>query len=226
MNLNEHYQTLYNNSIEKIKNDDYAIDELIHSPNDKRFGITLLIRPPQEVKNEIQKFLNELRAVEPNQYYYPNPDIHITIMSIISCYNGFDLNGIDISKYVDIIKKSIVETPEIEIQFKGLTASPSCIVVQGFMANDALNDIRDNLRFHFKNSDLEQSLDKRYAIQTAHATVVRFSNKLVNKTPFLNTVEAFKNCNFGTFKVDQLELVFNDWYQKEQHVKTLYRFNL
>lgn len=226
MNLNEHYQTLYNNSIEKIKNDNYAIDELIHSPNDNRFGITLLIRPPQEVKKEIQRFLNELHAVEPNQYYYPNPDIHITIMSIISCYNGFDLNGIDISKYVDIIKKSIVETPQIEIQFKGLTASPSCIMVQGFMANDALNDIRDNLRFHFKNSDLEQSLDKRYAIQTAHATIVRFSNKLVNKTPFLNTVEAFKNCNFGTFKVDQLELVFNDWYQKEQHVKTLYRFNL
>ncbi len=226
MNLNEHYQTLYNNSIEKIKNDDYTIDELIHSPNDNRFGITFLIRPPQEVKNEIQKFLNELRAVEPNQYYYPNPDIHITIMSIISCYNGFDLNGIDISKYVDIIKKSIAETSEIEIQFKGLTASPSCIMVQGFMANDALNDIRDNLRFHFKNSDLEQSLDKRYAIQTAHATIVRISNKLVNKTPFLNTVEAFKNCNFGTFKVDQLELVFNDWYQKEQHVKTLYRFNL
>lgn len=226
MNLNEHYQTLYNNSIEKIKNDDYAIDELIHSPNDNRFGITLLIRPPQEVKNEIQRFLKDLRAVEPNQYYYPNPDIHITVMSIISCYDGFDLSRIDISKYVDIIKKSIVETPQIEIQFKGLTASPSCIMVQGFMANDALNDIRDNLRFHFKNSDLEQSLDKRYAIQTAHATIVRFSNKLVNKTPFLNTVEAFKNCNFGTFKVDQLELVFNDWYQKEQHVKTLYRFNL
>nr|WP_209309717.1 mutarotase [Tamlana crocina] len=167
-----------------------------------------------------------MRTIAPNQYYYPDSDIHITVMSIISCYDGFDLSRIDLSKYVDIIKKSIAKTSEIKIQFKGLTASPLCIMVQGFMANESLTEIRDHLRFHFKNSDLQHSLDQRYAIQTAHATIVRFSNKIVNKTAFLSTVEAFKNCNFGTFKVDQLELVFNDWYQKEQHVKTLYRFNL
>ena len=87
-------------------------------------------------------------------------------MSIISCYDGFDLNAIDVSKYIDIIKKSITVNTNVEIQFKGLTASPSCIMVQGFMSSPSLNKIRDNLRTHFKNSDLEQSLDKRYAIHT------------------------------------------------------------
>ncbi|WP_147679127.1 2'-5' RNA ligase family protein [Algibacter pacificus] len=226
MDLESHYNTLYESSIEKIKADAYQIDELIQNATDRRFGITLLIRPSTAVKNEIQKFLKHLNTIEPHQYYYKNSDIHITVMSIISCYDGFDLDNIDISKYVEIIKKSIITHPKIDIEFKGLTASPSCIMVQGFMNNDVLNAIRDKLRMRFKNTTLEQSLDKRYAIQTAHATVVRFSEHFKNKTEFLTAIESYKNHNFGTFKVTNLELVYNDWYQKEEHVKTLFNFNI
>ena len=226
MDLEYHYQDLYETSIKKIKADDYQIDTLIHDPTDKRFGITLLIRPSEEVKHNIQKFLKHLKTIDPNQYYYENSDIHITVMSIISCYNGFNLDQIDISKYIEVIKKSIIEQPLLEIEFKGVTASPSCIMLKGFMKNNSLNAIRDNLRIHFKNSSLEQSLDKRYTIQTAHTTVVRFCNPLNNKTAFLTAVESYKNYNFGTFKVDNLELVYNDWYQKEEHVKTLFNFSI
>ena len=226
MDLESHYKDLYESSIEKIKTDTYQIDELIHDKTDSRFGITLLIRPSTEVKQEIQKFLKQLKTIEPHQYYYKDSDIHITVMSIISCYDGFELDQIDISKYVEIIKKSIINQPNIEIEFRGLTASPSCIMLQGFMNNAILNTIRDNLRTHFKKSNLEQSIDKRYAIQTAHTTVVRFSEHLNNKSEFLTAIESYKNHNFGTFKINNLELVYNDWYQKEEHVKTLFNFNI
>ncbi|SFZ93299.1 2'-5' RNA ligase [Flaviramulus basaltis] len=226
MNLEKHYSSLYESSIQKINNDDYQIDKLIHDPNDNRFGITLLIRPSAKVKNEIQEFLNELKIVEPNQYYYENSDIHITVMSIISCYNGFELKHIEIPKYIDIIKKSLITNPNIEIEFKGLTASPSCIMIQGYMNNDSLNLIRNNLRENFKNTNLEESIDKQYAIQTTHSTVVRFSENLKNKSDFLKRIEDFKYYNFGTFKVKNIELVYNDWYQKEKHVKTLFKFEI
>ena len=62
MNLKTHYNKLYCESIKKINDDNYEIDELIKSPLDNRFGITLLTRPSNKVKNEIQKVLNKLKS--------------------------------------------------------------------------------------------------------------------------------------------------------------------
>ncbi|MFI1772499.1 mutarotase [Thalassobellus citreus] len=226
MNLKEHYNNLYTESIQKISNNNYQIDDLIESSLDKRFGITLVIRPSIEVKNEIQKFLNEIKSIDPNQYYYQNSDIHITVMSIISCYDGFKLENIKQSEYIKIIEESIIKNSNLKIDFKGITASPSCIMVQGFMNNESLNNIRNNLRENFKNTTLEQSIDKRYSIQTAHSTVVRFKEKLNKKSELLKAVESFKNYNFGSFSVNNIELVYNDWYQKEKHVKKLFKFDI
>ncbi|MFI1745583.1 mutarotase [Thalassobellus sediminis] len=226
MNLNEHYNNLYTESIQKISNNNYQIDDLIESSLDKRFGITLVIRPSIEVKNEIQKFLNELKSIDSNQYYYQNSDIHITVMSIISCYDGFKLENIKQSEYIKIIEESIIKNSNLKIDFKGITASPSCIMIQGFMNNESLNNIRNNLRENFKNTTLEQSIDKRYSIQTAHSTVVRFKEKLNKKSELLKAIESFKNYNFGSFSVNNIELVYNDWYQKEKHVRKLFKFDI
>lgn len=228
MILKEHYSKLYKESINEISSGKYEIDSLIDSKFDKRFGITLLIRPSNEVKDEIQKFLCELKKVEPNQYFYPNSDIHITIMSIISCYEGFDIEKIDLSEYIELIKKCLPlnNKNNNKIQFKGLTSYNSCIMVQGFMNNDVINNIRDNLRVEFKNSELEQSLDKRYPIQTAHSTIVRLRKKLKQKEEFLKIIDKYVDFDFGTFGIEKIELVYNDWYQRKGLVKKLHEFKI
>ncbi|MCF8274091.1 MAG: mutarotase [Flavobacteriaceae bacterium] len=224
MNLIEHYNNLYNAAINSIESDTYDTDSLIDSLSDKRLGVTLIIRPSQTVKNNIQTFLKALYKNDSSQYYYPNSDIHITVMSIISCYNGFNLNKISISDYVSLVKKSLQNVETFHILFKGITASKSGIMIQGFPKNETLNNLRDQLRINFKNSPLEQSLDQRYAIQTAHATVVRFRNELKNKKDFLKTIQEFKNYDFGSFEVKELNLVFNDWYLREKQTKILETF--
>jgi 2'-5' RNA ligase len=226
MNLTLHYKELYERSIKKIEKGDYQKDSLIDSPVDKRFGITLLIRPPQEVKNEIEPFLEELKQIDSSQYYYPNSDIHITVMSIISCYEGFRIDQISVSDYSNLIKPSLKGIDQFEIKFQGITASDSGIMIQGFPENEMLNNMRNNLRANFKNSDLEQSIDKRYTIQTAHATIVRFRKELQNKKAFLAEIEKYKTYDFGSFEVNELELVFNDWYQREQNSILLGKFEL
>lgn len=225
MNLAEHYNKLYNNSITKIANGEYEIDHLIDSNTDQRFGITLVIRPNEATNNRIQQFLAEAKAIEPDQYYYQNADIHITLMSIISCYEGFDLKDINVEDYVDLTKQVLAKYKSFDIRFKGLTASPSCILIQGFLT-ETLNEIRDDLRKAFKNSNLQQSIDKRYAIQTAHSTVIRFRSGLEDKEALISLVEKYRDYDFGTFEVKQIELVYNDWYQRERFVKKLHRFSL
>ncbi|GAA4239414.1 hypothetical protein GCM10022291_33620 [Postechiella marina] len=226
VNLKEHYSKLYKESVKNIASGKYEIDNLIDSKSDKRFGITLLARPSNEVKAKIEKLNLELKKVEPNQYYYPKSDIHITIMSIISCYDGFNIENIELPKYIELIKKCIPNKNNIKISFKGLTASNSCIMLQGFMNNNVLNDIRDNLRFEFKKSELEQSLDKRYSIQTAHSTIVRFKNHLNEKESFLKIIDKYADFDFGTFEIKKIELVYNDWYQKKELVKKLHEFKI
>ena len=226
MNLTEHYKELYKSSIRSIENEDYKTDLLIDSPADRRFGITLLIRPPENIKNRIQVFLKDLKQVDPSQYYYPNSDIHITVMSIISCYEGFQLDQISISNYIDLIKESLSGIHRFEIKLKGITASNSGIMIQGFPENDNLNNLRNNLRTKFKNSDLEQSIDKRYSLQTAHSTVVRFRTKLQNKNEFLKIIESCKIADFESFEVKEVELVFNDWYQRQRNSKLIEKFRI
>lgn len=226
MNLKEHYNQLYKDSTQKIQSDSYLIDELIDSINDFRLGITLLLRPDNHIKSEIQKLLAKIRLIEPNQYFYRDSDLHVTVISIISCYNGFNLQQIEIDDYVNIIQKSINGINKFDIEFRGLTASPSCLMIQGFLNDDTLDLIRSNLRKNFKSSNLEQSIDKRYSIQTAHSTIFRLKEKLKNKNEFLKLVEEYKDYNFGTFSVSSLEFVFNDWYQKKEYVKTLHKFEL
>jgi 2'-5' RNA ligase len=226
MNLVEHYNKLYKDAILKIASKNYQIDPLIDASSDNRFGITLLIRPNNQVKSSIQKFLSDLKAIEPDQYYYRDSDIHVTVMSIISCYDGFDLSQITLADYVAIIEKSLTGCKRFDIEFQGITASPAGIMVQGFLKENTLNSIRDNLRTNFRSSDLQETIDKRYSIQTAHATVVRFRKELTRIKEFIQVLDHYRNFDFGTCTVDSLELVFNDWYQRKEHVKELYKFSL
>lgn len=225
MNLAAHYNKLYTDAITKIALGQYEIDPSIDDETDNRFGITLVIRPDLATNTRIQQLLAEVKSIEPDQYFYQNSDIHITLMSIISCYNGFDLKNIHVQDYVNLVQEVLTRHKAFKIQFKGLTASPSCILVQGFLT-ETLNRIRDDLRVSFKKSDLQQSIDKRYAIQTAHATIVRFRKPLQNPVALINLLEKNRDFDFGTFEVKQVELVYNDWYQRDRFVKKLHLFTI
>lgn len=224
MDLKKHYDILYKESIEKMVADTYQIEHQIDSPSDHRFGLTLIIRPDSPIKNKIRIFLDELKAIDPDQYYYPDSDIHLTVLSIISCYDNFDLNSIHVADYVAIIEKSLAGIKDMEINFQGITASPSAIMLQGFPATNALDDWRNNLRANFKESALEQSIDKRYAIQTAHCTLARFRKPIENKEKLLATLEKYRNFDFGNFKAKSCFLVYNDWYQRKKWVRDLHEF--
>jgi 2'-5' RNA ligase len=226
MDLSQHYNKLYKSAAPIIGSGKNEFDPLIDSASDSRRGISILWRPCKEIKNKVTGFLQKLKAIEPYQYYYPASDMHVTVMSIISCYCGFEEAHINPPKYIEVIQNSIAGFGRFKIEFRGITASPSCVMIQGFPANGVLNAIRNSLRDHFRSSELEQSLDKRYALQTAHSTVVRFRKPLEHPREFINKLELYRNYDFGTSEVESLELVYNDWYQRKNFVDKLHVFEL
>jgi len=224
--LDKVYLNLNDKAYAEILSDNYSIDDLIDSPTDQRFGLTILIRPNDNLKIEIENVLNKIREVEPEQYYYPKSDLHVTTLSIISCYSGFDISNISIDQYSEIILKSLKDIENFEIEFKGIILANSGILIKGYPTNNSLNLLRKKLRTNFKQVNLEQSIDSRYLITTAHITALRFRKKLKNKKTFLNLVGQFKECNFGNSKVEYFELVYNDWYQKTENVTILNQFKI
>jgi len=224
--LQEHYQNIHANGVKLVKNGSYFIDKDISNPEDLRRGITLLARPNATICFKINEILQEISSFEPHQYFYPQQDFHITIMSIISCYSGFSLDKICIEDYIKLIKKSISKIDNFSIHFKGISLNPSGILVNGYPKDNSLNNLRNSLRKNFRQTDLEQSLDQRYALKTAHGTVLRFQHRLKQQENLIEFIEQHLATDFGTFEVKNLELVFNDWYQKAENTILLENFSL
>jgi 2'-5' RNA ligase len=226
MDLQAHYDAMRQDAFQKLARGEADLDPLLNSAHDTRRGITLLARPPARIKTIIEELLTDFQQLEPSQYYYPASDIHLTILSIISCYQGFTLNTIDPEEYKRAVRTILQHTSPFRIRFTGLTASPGGIIVQGFPEDTGLQSLRHQVRRYFQASGLQQSIDQRYSIQTAHATVVRFRNKLANPARLRQVIERFEHYNIGSFEVDTLELVYNDWYQRQENTILLEAYPL
>lgn len=224
--LQQHYQTLWLQSLSRFEQQQFQTDPYVTATDDNRYGLTLLARPSEQVKQQIQRHFSSLKNLEPEQYYYPATDVHLTVLSLISCYSGFALSQIDTAAYVQLVQQAIANTAPFRLRFRGITASPSCVLVQGFFEDQQLNNLREQLRQAFQQSALQHSIDQRYAIQTAHMTVLRFTQQPKDPELFLNKIKALASADFGSCLVEELELVGNDWYQRQQRRVLLGRFNL
>lgn len=218
------YDDMWNSSYPKIENNQYEIDTSIHDPADSRRGITALAYLSNnnlEVTQSIGDFLSQIHHIEPNQYYYPQQELHLTILSIISCITGFTLNDVDPYPYIKIFNQCIKEVKPINIKFVGVTASSSCVLIKGFPVGEGLIELRNKLRMHFKQSSLRSTIDSRYTISTAHITAIRFSSQLGDAKQLVNKLREYQDYDFGCISFTEFELVFNNWYQHLSETKSL-----
>lgn len=222
--LVEQYQQMWHDAIRQFEAGHCDTDDFLNISNDKRRGLTLLARPGNEINKKIRSFQDAVKEIEPGQYYYPATDIHLTVLSIVSCYEGFKPAEPDIPNYSNIIQCCL--NHPIQIRLEGITASPSGILIQGFPDSEELNLLRKRLRAKFNGSSLEHSIDSRYRLNTAHLTVVRFKQPITRPKELIMRLKHFRNFNFGTFTIDKLHLVYNDWYQSIQKVEELNTFAL
>jgi len=220
------YSQMWIDSIDKFKNNNCEVDPLINDESDNRRGITVLSYFNNSVGGKISNFLEELKIIEPEQYYYPKSELHLTILSIISCITGFKLSNIDVKAYSLIFKEAVKDIGGFKVKFKGITVSPSCILIQGFPDSKQLNHLRDSLRVNFKKAKLETTIDSRYKLSTAHTTAVRCLTPFENSNELITVLSKYRDYDFGTLEVNSLELVFNNWYQNLSITKSLSRTKL
>lgn len=224
--IEEHYQQMWHQALPLIRSNQTFHDPYLCGKLDTRKGITLLARINAPVNSAICEFLHEMRAIEPQQYYYPSGDLHVTVMSVLSCIKGYQLSVLDKPKYVDLIDSIVKNFPCFGVEFNGITLADSGVLLRGFVNNHSLEKLRDTLRIDIKNGDVPQSMDKRYTLMTAHSTVMRFKEPLNASSRFAEFLQDNRQRYFGQLRVEQLELVVNDWYQTKANTELLGKFDL
>ncbi|MEZ9157332.1 2'-5' RNA ligase family protein [Vibrio lentus] len=213
-----------------LKRNEYELDPYLSDlENDTRRGITALAYLNQGNRstiNEITRFQKEVRELEPEQYYHPSNELHLTILSVISCLPEFALTEIDVNPYIDVFRSTLKNAGKIEIRYQGVSASPNCIVIQGFPTSDTLERLRNELRTQLTEAGVRVTFDSRYKLVTAHGSIIRFKAPLNDAQQLLALCQRYRNHDFGRVVLEDFELVFNNWYQNLDVTMSLAKYKV
>jgi 2'-5' RNA ligase len=178
------------------------------------------------VREKVEDFLKQLAAVAPGQYFYRPEEFHVTVLTIIS---GTELWRPEIRQLAAcraVIAEVLARQNSFKIRFRGVTASPGAVMIQGFPTDDTLEKIRAELREAFAHSGLADRLDRRYKINSAHITAMRFCRPQADWKKLAALLEENRETDFGEMTAGRIQLVWGDWYASAETVRTLHEYPL
>lgn len=206
---------------------DFQIDpHLTAKSSDHRRGVSLAFRLSHPASARIGEFISELRRILPGQYFYKSEELHVTVLSIVSGNEMWRKQMKDLATVRPIIIECLKSVPPFSIHFRGLTASPGAIMIQGFPEDETLQAVRDSLRESFEREGFGHMLDRRYKIVTAHVTVARFQHSKINGTRLAAFLAANRRRDFGRSEADIIQLLWGDWYASSETIRLLEEFPL
>ncbi|WP_345253589.1 2'-5' RNA ligase family protein [Flaviaesturariibacter amylovorans] len=220
------YDSMYADAAPLIRAGACSADPHLDAPDDNRCGLTLLLRPPVKIQEAFRRFQEAALDASPGLYLHPASDLHVTVLAIVSCREGFRLDGIDVAAYERLVRACLEGIAPFVLRFRGITASAAAVMACGYPEGDALEQVRGRLRKAFRATSLDQSIDTRYVLQSAHATLLRFPEQPRNAPALARVLEQHRNTDFGCWRCGEMELVFNDWYQRANRVQRLASFRL
>ncbi|HET7456193.1 MAG TPA: hypothetical protein VFJ74_00975 [Gemmatimonadaceae bacterium] len=225
--LAAHYDALWETTAPAVREGRVSLDPWpTRKHDDPRRGLTLLGRPAPAVASRLVALLDELREIEPDQYYQPRADLHLTVLSLFSATADHEQHAARIDDYRDAVAEALDGAPPFAVDTIGVTLAPGAVIAQGFPRGDALDHLRARLRRVATAHGLGDTLDQRYLLKTAHSTLVRFVAPLRDPGRFVNAVAAARRRDFGTSTVTRLELTLADWYQSTELARPVGEFTL
>ncbi|GGC11770.1 2'-5' RNA ligase family protein [Pseudoduganella buxea] len=224
--LQARYDTMWREAEPALARGDVACDAQLAAGGDPRRGLTLIARPDAALAARFDALLDHLCAIEPAQYRHPVADMHITVLSLFTATTGFQPELAREDEYRSAVAAAVRGTPPFTIDFNGISASRGAVVAQGFPRGDVLGGLRERLRNELRARGLDGSLDGRYKLVTAHATLLRFVQPLAVPVAFTEALRRWRGRAFGAMTVDAVELVLNDWYMSTGTLRRIERHRL
>ena len=190
---------------------------------DKRSGLSIIIRPPDKMIKVYRHLVSEFRKIEPRQYYYPFPDLHITVFDLIAVHESFDPENCQLTDYLSVANTICTGELPVPIAFNGIVFSNAAGLIMGF-DNNRLVNLRKKIRTKLKNEGIP--VKERYESKTAHITFCRFLKKLNHPRQFLQKIDKMKGVFFGSYTFDHIEVVIHNWYNRSKKCTIIKRIDL
>jgi len=217
------YDDIWNHSKPAIESNNVTFDaNLLDISKDKRLGLTLLIPIEGGCLEKVAKLGAQLSKAEPDQYYYPLSDLHITVLDFIGASKDFVFNEKQVDAYKKVLCDVLRGFPRFVVKFDGLVASDAAIIVQGF--SDVINQLRERLRNEMDARGV--TFEERYKATTSHMTIARFKNELRDSKSLIGKIESMRHLDLCSMEVYRLVFVLHDWYNRMEKTKILVEYEL
>jgi len=223
----EIYDRLWAEALTHFEKGQVVVDPILRDKAaDRRLGLSVIGRPALDVCQRFAAFLDQLKQVAPEQYFYRASEYHLTVLSLFTATEEFGAHWADRATYRAAVDQALHNGHPFSVRYEGITASNSAVMIQGFAQGSHLDRLRAALRDALRAFGLGAGLDQRYAIETAHSTVLRFSSQPKDMPQLLALMEAHRAADFGVSTFNKLQLVKNDWYMSAGRVEILAEYSL
>ena len=224
VHLRQLYDTLFAQGAQAALTGQLVPDpHLRHPTADTRRGLTLLIPVAPAVAAATADTLADLRTADPTLYYYPAPDLHLTLLTPLTGQPNQQLPTTLAQTYVAALREVLHDAPAFSIDFAGLTFTPAAVLLQGY-PEPQLQQLREHVRQCLQEAALP--LHERYRSISAHTTVVRFPVLPAHPGALVEYVAARRETPVRRQSVTELLLVWNDWYNRRERSRLLARLAL
>lgn len=200
--------------------------QLLDLEQDRRRGLGCIIRPELAALPAVPPLLDELERLAAEQHRYSLDELHISVLTPIPSFVGFDLAAVPLDAYLQVFRAAAAAHPSFVLTFTGVTASPSAIMLQGYFPHGTLASLRASLLAALSEARLAVGMDRRYPLRGAHMTLLRFSRPPGKLSALHRRLAELRRTPFGSSRVTEIRLVTADWYMSHTKVRTVARVPL
>jgi len=160
------YEQLWRDALPAFARGEPRLDaHLPDKSTDRRRGVSLAIGLPASVQARIKSFLDQLAGDFSGQYLYQPEELHVTVLSLISATEFWRKEMSDLAAFREILRENLRGQRSFKLEFRGVTAAPNAVLIQGFPLGDGLARIREAVRRGFAKRGFAGRLDRRYPKQ-------------------------------------------------------------
>lgn len=201
-----------------VEPDTLLQEEVVAAGADQRYGVNLIGRPPLSVRTYIQTIQTCLRTQEPEQYFYPPEDLHLTLLELCSSRTQSETDSLA-AHMVNLLPEIVQAAPRAVIVAPRLAYDRRACAVNFLPRDHALQALRSHLMAQLAQAEV--TIAPRYAPQSAHVTIMRYLRPLQSeRTVWLETLEAVPSAALE-WQINEFWLTWGaTWYGRQGRTKT------
>ncbi len=186
--------------------DQVLIEELAEPGSDQRCGVNLVCRPSEEIVERIADLQHRLFEHEPEQYYYPPQDLHLTLVEV--CHSRTREEAERIAAAVRSCAPGLLspETPAA-IDAPAVTFDRKGVALSFLPCDSRLQSTRQAIRENLGRNGV--AVESRYLPLSAHITLLRYIRPL--RTPMSSWIETLTTAGVAASSAWVLSPLWLTW---------------